>query len=154
MLSRRGGRNVHEIGGGSGREYITVVGCGAADGTKLPPYVVYKGKNLWSSWKMGGPAGTLYTASESGWMERPNFLDWFKKLFLSAVSGLLESGPVLIFIDGHLSHISLQLISLARERERCDVTMLAFTHHSHTPTFECWGVRAIEGLLGENIEKI
>ena len=54
VLSRRGERNVHETGGGSGREYVTVLGCGAADGTKLPPYVVYKSKNLWSSWTMGG----------------------------------------------------------------------------------------------------
>ena len=44
-----------DTGGGSGREYVTVIGCGAADGTKLPPYVIYKSKNLWSSWTMGGP---------------------------------------------------------------------------------------------------
>ena len=28
VLARRGERNVHETGGGSGREYITVLGCG------------------------------------------------------------------------------------------------------------------------------
>ena len=147
VLSRRGERNIHETGGGSGREYVTVLGCGAADGTRLPPYVVYKGKNLWSSWTMGGPAGTLYTASESGWMERPNFLDWFKKLFLSAVSGLLESGPVLLFIDGHLSHISLQLIRLARERGVMLLCLPSHTTHAlqpldvgvYGPLKGCWG---------------
>ena len=58
ILARRGEKNVHETGGGSGREYITVLGCGSASGQRLPPYVLYKGKNLWTSWTKGGPAGT------------------------------------------------------------------------------------------------
>ena len=71
ILARRGEKNVHETGGGSGREYITVLGCGCASGERLPPYIVYRGKNLWTSWTHNGPAGTLYSVSESGWMERP-----------------------------------------------------------------------------------
>ena len=42
MLARQG---VYEIGGGSGREYKTVLGCVSADGIKLPPFVVCKAKN-------------------------------------------------------------------------------------------------------------
>ena len=38
---------MYEIGGQSGREYITVLGCGSADGIQLPPFVLYKAKNLW-----------------------------------------------------------------------------------------------------------
>ena len=46
ILARRGAKQVHEVGGGSGREYITVLSCGLASGKRLPPYIVYKGKNL------------------------------------------------------------------------------------------------------------
>ena len=81
ILARRGEKNVHETGGGSGREYITVLGCSSASGVHLPPYI---GKNLWTSWTKNGPAGVLYTVSDSGWMERPHFLEWFKILFLHA----------------------------------------------------------------------
>ena len=111
VLARRGERNVHETGGGSGREYITVLGCGSASGERLPPYVLYKGKNLWTTWTKGGPSGTYFNVSESGWMERPHFLEWFKKLFLPAASSTLETGPVILFMDGHASHINLELIS-------------------------------------------
>ena len=52
-LARRGEKNVHETGGGSGKEYITVLGCGSASGERLPPYVLYKGKNLWTTWTLG-----------------------------------------------------------------------------------------------------
>jgi len=44
VLARRGQRQCMK----PGREYITGLGCGAADGTRLPPYTVYKGKNLCS----------------------------------------------------------------------------------------------------------
>ena len=107
---------MHEIGGGSGREYITVLGCGAADGSRLPPYIVYKGVNLYARWTTGGPPGALYGTSDSGWMESSNFLSWFEKMLLPAVDHLLSEGPVVLFVDGHHSHLSLALVRKARER--------------------------------------
>ena len=125
------------MGGGSGREYITVLckcswtlikllyhshynnfsnlGCGSAAGERLPPFVVYKAKHLYDTWKHGGPAGALYGVSSSGWMEGPNFISWFKKLFLKNVECLLSDGPVILFVDGHHSHIDLELIYTAKE---------------------------------------
>ena len=94
LLARRGCRNVHEIGGGSGRFYITVHCGGSASGEKLPPFVLYKGKNLYQRWMVGGPSATLYGVSESGCMDGPNFLSWFTKLFLPAVNHLTATGPV------------------------------------------------------------
>ena len=47
-------------------------------------------------------------------MEQPHFLEWFKKLFLPAVSSTLENGPVILLMDGHASHINLELIRPAR----------------------------------------
>ena len=70
---------------------IFVLGCASASGERLPPYILYKGKNLYTSWTSGGPAGTLFGVSDSGWMERANFLDWFKKLFLPAIQHLTST---------------------------------------------------------------
>lgn len=46
ILAKRGEKDVQETLGGSGCEYITVLGAGCADGTRLPPFVVYKGKDF------------------------------------------------------------------------------------------------------------
>ena len=54
VLSRKGSRWIHETGGRSGRESITVHGCCSANGERLLPYIVYKGKNLYSSWTKDG----------------------------------------------------------------------------------------------------
>ena len=55
---------MHEVGGGSGHEFITVY-C-AASGERLPPFILYRGKDLYWRWMEGGPAGALYGANESG----------------------------------------------------------------------------------------
>ena len=70
-----------------------------------------------------GPSGTLYSRSDSEWMESPNFLEWFGKLFLPAVEEMLQTGPVVLFLDGHqsrkLAENQRQIISQqATERER------------------------------------
>ena len=59
VLARRDAKSVYEIRGGSVREYITVLGCGSADGIKLPPFVLYKAKNLWERWTSVGVAAAV-----------------------------------------------------------------------------------------------
>ena len=61
----------------------------------------------------GGPAGCMYSVSDSGWMEAANFIQWFEKMFLPAVQHMAKKLPVILFFDGHHSHLSLKLIELA-----------------------------------------
>ena len=64
---------MYEVGGRSGREHITIHHCGSAAGEYLPPFILYKGKNLLSKYTVGGPDGAAYGVSCSGWMEQPDF---------------------------------------------------------------------------------
>ena len=74
ILARRGDKNVQETIGGSGREYFTVLAAGSAGGEILPPYLSTKRKTSGLSGCMqGGPDGSHYTVSDSGWMEAANF---------------------------------------------------------------------------------
>ena len=115
LLCKQGAQSLHEVGGGTGREHTTVHVCCCANGQRLPPFILYKAKNMYQQWMKGGPAGCRYGASESGWMDGANFLSWFKKLFLPAVGQLTATGPVYLFFDSHHSHISLELICTAQE---------------------------------------
>lgn len=69
LIACRRMKAVHEIAGGSGRQYITVHCAGCAHGERLPPFILYKGKNMYQRWMQGGPAAAVYGVSESGWME-------------------------------------------------------------------------------------
>ena len=101
-------------------QFYIVLGCASASGERLPPYILYKGKNSYTSWTSGGPAGTLFGVSDSGWMERANFL------FLPAIQHLSSTPGVVLFVDGHYSHLSMELIELAKEK---GVHLVCFPPH-------------------------
>lgn len=61
-----------------------------------------------------GPVAACYGVSQSGWMEELNYLKWFELQFYPAVKHLLATGPVVLFFDGHFSHMSISLIKKAR----------------------------------------
>ena len=126
VLVKRGTRVVSEVVCGSGREHITTLFCGSAVGERLPPYVVYKGRQLTM-------AGRLYSVSSSGWMETPHFQEWFEKLFLPAVEYLTKKGPVVVFLDGHNSHTALQLIGRAKAKKTTIYCLPLHTTHLLQP---------------------
>jgi hypothetical protein len=117
VLDRRGAREVHKTTGGSGREFYTVLGTALADGSRLPPNTLYKGVNIYQHWTNYGTAGVMYDVSKSSWMEADNFLSWFSKVLLPAIGHHFQGDKgVVLFVDGHKSHLSLPLICLEKEK--------------------------------------
>ena len=71
--------------------------------------------NTFNTWTKGGPAGACYRVSDSSWMEETkNYTNWFEKQFYTAVKHLLDTDPVLLFLDGHHSHLGINLIQKAK----------------------------------------
>ena len=66
-------------------------------------------------------------------MEKENYESWFEKMFLPAVKHLTESGPVVLFFDGHHSHISISLIELSWSRNVHLVLLPSNTTHVLQP---------------------
>lgn len=95
-----------------GKAMYTVLFCISAAGEYLPPFVVYKGQNLYQSWMTGGPQGTLYGCTESGWMQDFLFETWMK-FFIDFVKNFKK--PVLLIYDGHGSHLTYNSIKLAMD---------------------------------------
>ncbi len=86
----------------------------SAAGEKMPPLILHKGKKKWTS-MFGSKAfpNTSYAVSDNGWMTEEVFTNWFKTHFLPN----LKSKPALLIYDGHLSHLSLDLIETAIANE-------------------------------------
>jgi hypothetical protein len=49
-------------------EVVTVVACVRATGVFMPPYVIFKGKNLKQEFRDGLPPGTAVSMSKSGYI--------------------------------------------------------------------------------------
>ena len=48
-------------------------------------------------------------------MEEGQFSEWFNAMFLPATADLRKSGPVVLFFDGHGSHIGIDIVTKARK---------------------------------------
>ena len=91
---------------------FTVLFCVNAAGTWLPTYTIYKSKNIWYEWTVGGYPGAQYGCSPSGWMEALNFETWFTTKFVSQTQ-TAGNAPRLFIFDGHSSHISYKIAKCA-----------------------------------------
>jgi hypothetical protein len=60
----------------------SVMFAASADGKLLPPYVIYKSAHLYDTWTKGGPPGTRYNRSPSGWIDGQLFLEWYTKIII------------------------------------------------------------------------
>uniref|UniRef100_A0A1X7VAM0 DDE-1 domain-containing protein n=1 Tax=Amphimedon queenslandica TaxID=400682 RepID=A0A1X7VAM0_AMPQE len=73
--------------------------------------------------KEGAIPGTTFCCSESGWINEQLLLEWFE-FFIESIP---PARPVLIIEDGHASHVSLDVIKLAKEN---NVHLLCLPSHS------------------------
>lgn len=94
------------------REHITANVCCSASGQALPPMLIFQKCFPSSDYSSTGPDDCLYAKSDNGWMDGELFLAWFKKIFLPKTAHLR---PAMLIMDGHISHLTIDLIDLARE---------------------------------------
>lgn len=113
IICRKGCKNPKLITSANEKKHWTILSCCNANGVYLPHNIIYQGKNLYSNWMLHGREDFVYNTSESGWMETEQFLNWFKQVFLKHVNK--QPGYKVLFLDGHSSHISLELIDCARQ---------------------------------------
>ena len=76
--------------------------------------VVFPGKNFNSALAKCEIHATLYGMSPSGWMDQKLFADWFLHHFLAHA---VASGPLMLLLNGHSSHYTLELVKLAAEHD-------------------------------------
>ena len=81
--------------------------------------------------------GSVYNTSDSGWMETKQFCNWFIQVFVPFSNKIDPIGRKLLFLDGHGSHISFDLIELARSNNVDLFRLPAHTSHIMQPMDLC-----------------
>lgn len=104
---------------------ISLMFCCAADGTLLPPFVVYKALNMYQSWTTNGhrgkpccnevccKGGVNYSCTASGWFDHISFSQWFKTVVIPHAGKL--SGPKALIGDNLRSHFSYEVLALCEQ---------------------------------------
>ena len=79
----------------------------------------------------GGPPGAIYTCSHNGWSNEKLFQDWLKH-FKDNAKPTIED-PVLLVLDNHGSHISLESYEFCRANHINVVSLPPHTSHKLQP---------------------
>ncbi|KAJ8918218.1 hypothetical protein NQ315_014087 [Exocentrus adspersus] len=75
------------------------------DGTMLPPYIVYKAKNMYSEWVENGPEGARYNRFPNGWFDCQIFEDWFSFVANDNKTICMENNIDFIFLPANSTHV-------------------------------------------------
>ena len=76
-------RNAYSITPPGTKTMFTVLFCINAAGQYLPPFTVYKAKDVWDTWTYDGVEGASYGAIDNGWMTAKIFESWIIEIFNS-----------------------------------------------------------------------
>lgn len=127
------GKQVYGTSRNSDKENITNLITVNAAGDFAPPLTIFKFDRLPASYVNKAPTGWSLGKSENGWMTAKTFFEYFANVLHPF---FVEKGyefPIIIFLDGHSSHLSLQLSEFCREKKIIVACLLANTTHILQP---------------------
>ncbi|XP_050509916.1 uncharacterized protein LOC126886858 [Diabrotica virgifera virgifera] len=117
VLVRKGAKKVYSRIANDEKECLTVLLTVGADGSVPPPLVLYPYKryvsaaiitNMPNQWGVGH--------SESGWMTSETFYEYVTNVFFPWLEKNSVPLPVILFLDGHSSHINLPITEFCKEK--------------------------------------
>ena len=129
VISELGRRNVWAITSAEKGKTHTVLTCVSASGFVLPPFVVYPRKRITDNLKVGAVPGTSFNCSNSGWVNADLFYKWLS-FFVDCIP---PARPILLLLDGHSSHVTVEAIELARKHNVHMLCLPAHTTHILQP---------------------
>ena len=98
VVAHIGRRNVLSLTSADKGKTHTTLACVSASGQVLAPFMVYPRKRpVPEKMKEGAYPSAVFQVSDSGWMTKELFLQWFK-FFVATIPPLR---PVLLVMDGH-----------------------------------------------------
>ncbi|KAF1922285.1 DDE-domain-containing protein [Didymella exigua CBS 183.55] len=114
------------------REWVTILAAICADGSTLPPAIIYAGQpnSLQSSWMEDLDAGkdSIYsTATPSGWSNDEVGLAWLEQVFERETASKTRGSWRLLILDGHSSHITMAFINFCSCHK---ILLLIYPPHS------------------------
>ena len=124
----KSGRIDHFLHDGN-REWISLLACICADGSALPPALIYQGvsNDLQSSWidDLNEQDEAYFTSSAHGWTCNALGLSWLR--LFDKHTRQKDSRRRLLILDGHSSHLNWAFITLA---DALRILILVFPPHT------------------------
>ena len=155
VVTSQGRKQVGSLTSGERGELVTVVYTVSADGHALPPMFIFPRVNYKDHFIRGAPAGSIGKTTRSGWIDCSIFVEYIRHII--KYTRCTPEHKILLILDNHESHISIQAIDLAKENGIVMLTIPPHTSHRLQPLdcavygpFKAAYDRAMDGWLRSN----
>ena len=91
---------------------ITVLVTGNAAGELAPNFILFTGKSLPDNAAKMAPPEFSFGFSDNGWMTAKSYYEYVGNVFVPWLDKKKIQRPVILYIDGHSSHLTLHLSKL------------------------------------------
>ena len=126
---------IHHVQQDENQEFISLLTCICADGTALPPALIYQGasNDLQSSWMndLNEEDRAYFTSSANGWTCNNLGLAWLRRFDQDTQQK--GNRRRLLILDGHSSHINMAFLALADSLWILILILLPHTTHRLQP---------------------
>lgn len=127
------GSHVYDTSAKSDKENITTLITVSADGVIAPPLTVYKYKRMNQEIARTTPSYWGLGKTDSGWMTGEAFYEYFTNVFYPYLISSKIKLPVIVFLDGHSSHLTMHLGMFCKEHQIILVCLFPNTTHILQP---------------------
>ena len=117
VLARKGSRAVYKVVAGNEKESITVLFTVNADGIMLPPFLLFWYERIPANIVNSLPSKWICGSTERGWMTAESFYKYISGQFYPWLIKNKIEFPVVLFVDGHSSHLTLELAQFCKEKK-------------------------------------
>lgn len=108
VLVNKEQKNVYEVSKNA-KEQSTVLWSFFANGDVVKPHIVFAGKRMTADMKNNIPDNVTIGLTDSGWMTQNHFMYYLESVLMPQVHQKGVVLPIIIFLDGHTSHESLEV---------------------------------------------
>lgn len=112
VIAMKNAKNVYVTTGDS-KDQITCLCAASAAGEVLPPMHIFAGERFRFNPMAGCVTDAYFGRSPNGWISTELFYGWLANHFAKKVT----VRPVVLLVDGHRSHIDLQVSKFCRENQ-------------------------------------
>nr|XP_012563279.1 unnamed protein product [Hydra vulgaris] len=131
VLAKRGERQVASVTSAERGILVTMCNAVNASGSSITPFYIFPRVHFKDFFLRNSIPGSVGTANKSGWMVESTFMEWFNHFIKSVRPS--KTNPVLLILDNHESHLSINFIDLASDNGVIVLTIPPHTSHKLQP---------------------
>jgi hypothetical protein len=136
------------------QEWVTSVECICANGTALPPLIIFKAENLSHEWiPADTPRDWFFSCNTKGWTSNLHGLEWLQRCFEPMTRAKAAGRHRMLICDGHDSHITGDFVEHCIDNNIA--LMILPAHSSHlTQPLDVGLFSPLKKLLASRLEPL